>query len=88
MSKSAKNSTNIRLSDTQLVALSTAAQREDAVISIADRLKGVAAQKFAATLVEKGLAREVRAKPGMPVASSRPDRGGSAPAQHNYCPAR
>lgn len=76
MSKSAKNSNDIRLSDTQLVALSSAVQREDGVISISERLKGAAAQKFAATLAEKGLAREVRAKPGMAVA--RRDEDGRA----------
>lgn len=76
MSKSTKNSAHIRLSDNQLVALSSATQREDGVISISDRLKGAAAQKFVATLIEKGLAREVRAKPGMPVA--RRDEDGRA----------
>jgi len=68
MSKSTKKTEKVRLSDTQLIALSNAAQREDGVVSISDRLKGAAAQKFAATLIEKGLARGVCAKPGAPVA--------------------
>jgi hypothetical protein len=68
MSKSTKKTEKVRLSDTQLIALSCAAQREDGVIAISDRLKGAAAQKFAAALIEKGLAREARAKSGAPVA--------------------
>jgi hypothetical protein len=73
MSKTTKASSAIRLSDTQLIALSAASQREDGVISISDRLKGAAAQKFISTLIEKGLAREVRAKPGGPIARRDPD---------------
>jgi len=60
-------STAIRLSDTQLIALSNAAQRDDGAIEIAEKLKGAVAQKFATTLIDKGLAREVRAKPGAPI---------------------
>jgi hypothetical protein len=78
MSKSAKSVLTLRLSDTQLIALSGAAQREDGVIAVYDRLKGAAAQKFMSTLIEKGLAREVRAKPGMSVA--RRDEDGRAVA--------
>jgi uncharacterized protein DUF3489 len=74
MSKSAKNPTKLRLSDTQLIALSSAAQREDGAITTSDRLKGVAAQKFIVTLIHKGLAREMRAKPGTPIAR-RDDEG-------------
>jgi Protein of unknown function (DUF3489) len=73
MSKTTKASSAVRLSDTQLVALSAASQREDGVISISDRLKGAAAQKFISTLIEKGLAREVRARPGGPIARRDPD---------------
>ena len=68
MSKSTKKTEKVRLSDTQLIALSNAAQREDGVVSISDRLKGAVAQKFVTTLIGKGFAREVRAKPGVPVA--------------------
>jgi hypothetical protein len=74
MSKSTKKTEKVRLSDTQLIVLSNATQREDGVIAISDRLKGAAAQKFAATLIGKGLAREVRAKSGAPVAR-RDDEG-------------
>jgi Protein of unknown function (DUF3489) len=73
MSKTTKASSAIRLSDTQLIALSAASQRDDGVISISDRLKGAAAQKFISTLIEKGLAREVRAKLGGPIARRDPD---------------
>jgi len=68
MSKSAKNPTKLRLSDTQLIALSGAARREDGAITISDRLKGAAAQKFIVTLINRGLAREMRAKPRTPIA--------------------
>jgi len=68
MSKSTKKTEKVRLSDAQLIVLSNATQREDGVIALSDRLKGAAAQKFIMTLVDRGLAREMRAKLGMPVA--------------------
>lgn len=56
-----------RLTDTQLVTLSTAAQREDGAVVLPDRLKRGAAAKVVKPLIAKGLLKEIRAKPGMPV---------------------
>jgi Protein of unknown function (DUF3489) len=56
-----------KLTDTQLVTLSTAAQRDDGAVVLPDRLKGGAATKVMKPLLAKGLVKEVRAKPGMPV---------------------
>jgi hypothetical protein len=56
-----------KLSDTQLVALSTATQRDDGAVVLPDRLKGGAAVKVIKPLLAKGLVKETRAKPGMPV---------------------
>jgi hypothetical protein len=68
MSKPDDNPVKIRLSDTQLIALSSASQREDGAIELPDRIKGAASVKLVTSLTEKGLAREIRAKAGMPVA--------------------
>jgi hypothetical protein len=52
-----------KLSDTQLVILSTACQRDDRlVLPLPDRLKGGAATKVISSLLAKGLVKEVRAK--------------------------
>src|SRR6266436_4484966 len=56
-----------KLTDTQLVALSTAAQRDDGAIVLPDRLKGGAATKVMKPLLTKGLVKEIRAKPQIPV---------------------
>ena len=55
---------SIKLTDTQLVMLSAAAQREDRCIVASPSLKGAAAQKIATKLVAAGLAKEIKAKPG------------------------
>ncbi len=55
---------SIKLTDTQLVMLSAAAQREDRCIIAPPSLKGAAAQKIATKLVAAGLAKEIKAKPG------------------------
>ena len=55
---------SIKLTDTQLVTLSAAAQREDRCVAALPNLKGAAAQKFAAKLVAAGLVEEIKAKPG------------------------
>ena len=55
---------SIKLTDTQLVMLSAAAQREDRCIFAPPSLKGAAAQKIATKLVAAGLAKEIKAKPG------------------------
>jgi hypothetical protein len=58
---------SIKLTDTQIVMLSAAAQREDRCLIAHPNLKGGAAQKVAAKLVDVGLAKEIKAKPGAPV---------------------
>jgi hypothetical protein len=62
------NPRKLRLSDTQLIALSIASQREDGAVTLPDRIKGAAAVNLIASLVAKGLVREVCAAAGMPVA--------------------
>ena len=51
----------------QALALATAAKREDGAVTLPARLKGNAIQSFIDALIVKGLAREIRAKAGMPV---------------------
>jgi hypothetical protein len=58
---------SIKLTDTQIVMLSAAAQREDRCLVAPRDLKGGAAQKAAAKLIHGGLAKEIKAKPGTPV---------------------
>jgi hypothetical protein len=55
-----------KLTDTQLVILSAAAQRDDHVVVLPKGLKGGAATKVVKTLIAKGLIKEVKAKPDMP----------------------
>ena len=57
---------SIKLSDTQLVMLSAAAQRDDRCLTLPEKLKGAAAHKVATKLVAAGLVEEVMAKAGMP----------------------
>jgi hypothetical protein len=56
-----------KLTDTQLLILSKAAQREDHAIELPPNLKGGAANKVVTRLINGGLAEEVAAKPEMPV---------------------
>jgi hypothetical protein len=58
---------SIKLTDTQIVALSAAAQRDDRCLVAPRNLKGGAAQKVAAKLIDAGLAKEIKAKPEAPV---------------------
>jgi len=58
---------SIKLSDTQLIMLSAAAQRDDHSLTLPEKLKGGPAQKVAAKLIAAGLVKEVKAKAGMPV---------------------
>jgi len=56
-----------KLSDTQLVILNAACQREDGrVLPLPERLKGGAATKVVDSLIAKGLVEEVDAKRGEP----------------------
>ncbi|MGE3703397.1 MAG: DUF3489 domain-containing protein [Hyphomicrobiaceae bacterium] len=58
----------MKLSDTQLVILTAASQRDDRLaLPLPDHLKGGAAAKVMASLIAKGLVEEVDAKRGDPV---------------------
>ena len=57
----------VKLTDAELVMTSAAAQREDRCLAAPERLKGAAVSKVSAKLVKLGLARQIRAKPGMPI---------------------
>src|SRR5271166_4717632 len=58
---------SIKLTDTQLMMLSAAAQRNDRCLVAAPNLKLAAAQKIASKLIGAGLVKEIRAKAGAPV---------------------
>jgi hypothetical protein len=58
---------SVKLTDLQRIVLSGAAERADGAATQPERMTEKAAQKLAATLIEKGLVREARAKAGMPV---------------------
>ena len=55
---------SIKLTDTQLVMLSAAAQRTDRCLVAASNVKAAAAQKIAGKLIASGLVKEIKAKPG------------------------
>lgn len=58
----------MKLSDTQLVILTAASQRDDRLaLPLPERLKGGAATKVVASLLAKGLVEEVDAKLGDPI---------------------
>jgi hypothetical protein len=56
-----------KLTDAQQIVLSGAAQRDDGAATLPERMMEKAAQKFGATLIAKGLVREVRGRADMPV---------------------
>jgi hypothetical protein len=56
-----------KLTDTQLMMLSAAAQRSDRYLVAAPNLKVAVAQKIASRLIDAGLVREIRAKARAPV---------------------
>jgi hypothetical protein len=58
---------SVKLTDAQLVMLSTAAQRADLCLTAPDKLKGAILVKVSDKLMKLGLVREVRAKAGAPV---------------------
>jgi len=58
---------SIKLTDTQFVLLSTAAQRKDLCFVAPPTLKGGAAQKVARKLISAGFAKEVEAKASDPI---------------------
>ena len=57
----------MKLTDTQLVLLSAASQREDRAVELPANLKGGAAHKVVAKLLTEGLVEEIRARGSFPV---------------------
>jgi hypothetical protein len=57
----------MKLTDTQLVLLSAASQREDRAIELPANLKGGAAHKVVGKLLADGLVEEIRASGDLPV---------------------
>src|SRR5271165_695225 len=68
---------SIKFTDTQLVLLSAAAQREDRCLVALPTLKGGAAQKVASKLISAGFVKEVKAKSGDPIWRPDEDSGAS-----------
>ena len=58
---------SVKLTDAQLVMMSAAAQREDRCLAAPETMKGAVVNKAGAKLVKLGFAREIRAKPGVPL---------------------
>ena len=58
---------SIKLTDTQLVLLTAAAQRKDLCLVAPPTLKGATAQKVASKLISAGLVKEVKAKASDPI---------------------
>jgi hypothetical protein len=67
LNNSKSNRSDLRLSDTQLVLLSTAAQRDDHCLTATPKLKGGAMLKVAKKLIASGLVTEIKANAGAPV---------------------
>jgi hypothetical protein len=65
----------MKLTDTQLVLLSAASQREDCGIELARNLRGGAAQKLVRKLLTEGLIEEVHAAGSLPVWRRDEDKG-------------
>jgi hypothetical protein len=57
----------MKLSDTQLLLLSKASQRQDHALELLPNLKSGAAQKVIGRLLAEGLVEEIRARAGLPV---------------------
>jgi hypothetical protein len=66
MAKTNPNPNTPKLSDTQLVLLSSASQREDGLLTLPANLKGGAARKVVDKLLGLNLVKEVAAKPNQP----------------------
>ena len=58
---------SVKLTDAQLGMMSAAAQREDRCLAAPETMKGAVVNKAGAKLVKLGFAREIRAKPGVPL---------------------
>src|SRR5438105_173090 len=65
----------MKLTDTQLVFLSAASQREDCAIELAPKLKGGAAHKVIRKLLADGLIEEIEARGALPVWRRDEDKG-------------
>ena len=63
---------SIKLTDTQLVLLSAAAQRKDLCLVAPPTLKGASAQKVASKLISLGFVKEVKGFRAISIANSRP----------------
>src|SRR5437764_8182210 len=62
-----------KLTDTQLIVLSSAAKHDEGLATRPASLNTAAAMKVASSLADKGLAREIRAKPDAPVGHENDD---------------
>jgi hypothetical protein len=60
------NMPNPKLTDTQLIILSSASQRDDGLAVVPEKLKGGAGKKVVVRLLDQGLLKEARVKPGEP----------------------
>jgi hypothetical protein len=58
---------SVKLTDAQLVMMSSAAQRKDRCLSAPATIKGAALRQLGLKLAKLGLAREIEAKPGAPI---------------------
>jgi hypothetical protein len=68
----------MKLTDTQLVLLSAASQREDGAVQIGSKLKGVAASKMISKLLRQHLIEEIPAQGGLPVWRRDEEKGARA----------
>jgi hypothetical protein len=68
----------MKLTDTQLVLLSAASQREDGTVEIGSRLKGAAAGKMIGKLLRQHLIEEIPAQGGLPVWRRDEEKGARA----------
>jgi len=75
---SATTTTTTKLSDTQLVLLSQAAQHPERALAIPDRLRGGALARVVGPLLAKGLVEAVPHRGEMPVYKVEQDRGRTA----------
>jgi hypothetical protein len=75
-----------RLTDTQLVILSAASQRDDRGVELAANVKGEAARKVVDKLTRAGLLEEVRANGSLPVCRRDDESGSMALLHHQEWP--
>jgi hypothetical protein len=68
----------MKLTDTQLVLLSAASQREDGAVEVGSKLKGAAADKMISKLMRQHLIEEIPAQGGLPVWRRDEEKGARA----------